>query len=241
MRTTTTLITALIAGATLVAVTGCSGGNGSWSTTITGHPSGAADGDGQRADEITQTLNDLRKVDPCTLLDRDVIKTMTHVSVGVHLPGRQLSECWVDTDLDEYESGWSFGVDVGRLYRPNKQSKKETVNDEEYMVDSNESTCSYTRIVSDSVGVILSTLTPPSADGGDPCEMAKTYLAEAGATFTDMGERDQQLTKPQIPLASHDPCEAAGEVAKTLTRETTSPRIPTPTPQGAPASAPGPR
>ncbi|HEY7044157.1 MAG TPA: hypothetical protein VH419_10860, partial [Nocardioidaceae bacterium] len=222
MRIRKTISAALLAA---VMLAGCSGTSGTWVPHADG-PRGpeASDKDNpaDRTKNITDVLTELRDVDPCALLDREVIKTLTKVSVGPHLPGRHLSECHVDTDIDEYTIGWSFGVDVGQLFHPAKQTQQEKINDEDYYTATDDTACSYTRLVSPAVGVTLTTIAPLSNDGDDPCDMAKAYLTKAGATFTDLPRRDQQLTKPQIPLAGHDPCETAPEVAKALHAETTS-------------------
>lgn len=206
---------------------------GGCTTTVPGTPTAAdptgsasARGPGSEkewAKELATEFAELRKVDPCTLLDRDVIQAIAGATAGIYLPGQHLSECRVDTDIDDHTPGWGFSVDVGALYDTKKTTaREEKVNNETFYVAGDEMSCSYTRMVTDIIAVQLSVWTPPFTDtSGDPCEMGKSYLTKAMTSFTDMGRRGQKRTEPQLPLATHDPCEAVPEVAKAMDTDAT--------------------
>jgi hypothetical protein len=229
MRTTWKALTTILA-VLAVSTSGCTDDNSFWSGDRTGDKnfegglsddgSSASSSTGSKAgqtDEVAQTLDDLRDVDPCSLLDREAIKKVTQVDVGVHVPGSELSSCRVDTEVDDLELGWSFGVDVGLLYKPADHVKKETIADQEYFIEGRGSTsCAAIHMITEDVGVSLTAIAPPSDSPDDPCEVAKTYLTEAGPSFTVMGKRNQQLTKPQLPLADRDPCEAGPQIGETF-------------------------
>jgi len=173
---------------------------------------------------LTAEFAKLRDVDPCALLDREAIKVITRVKVGDHVPGRHLSECGVDTEIDEFTPGWSFSVDVGVLYQPSEHNRRrETIDNREFFVDDDDRRCEYTLMVSDDIGVSLATSAPPFDKTGtideSPCDMAQSYLTKAIESYTAMRLREQRLTLPQLPLASHDPCEAVPEVAQALGTE----------------------
>ncbi|OLF06923.1 hypothetical protein [Actinophytocola xanthii] len=174
-------------------------------------------------EELTAAFAELRDVDPCTLLDRAVIKNITDAQVGIHIPGRHLSECQVDTEIDKYTPGWSFAVDVGLFYEATEDIRHERIDTEMFFIEGDEYRCTYTRMVNANVGVALTATIPPPIEGRpaveDPCEMAKSYLAETGTTFIEMGRREQQLTEPQLPLATRDPCETVDNVAQAMNTE----------------------
>jgi hypothetical protein len=183
-------------------------------------PSGAGSGASSEAEwakEMATEMAKLREVDPCTLLDREIIAAVAEATAGIHLPGSHLSECRVDTDIDEHTPSWSFSVEVGTLFDAKKaNAREEKINDEQYFVTSDGGGCTYTRMVTDIIAVDLRVTVPITQADGDACEIAKSYLTQAGTSFTNMGRRDQHLTEPQLPLATHDPCEAVAEVAKAM-------------------------
>lgn len=185
-------------------------------------PSGAGsasapDSEKEWAKAMATEFAKLREVDPCTLLDREVIEAVAGATAGIHLPGRHLSECRVHTDIDEHTPSWSFSVEVGTLFDAKEaNAREETINDEQFFVTSDGGGCTYTRMVTDSIAVDLRVSDPITQAEGDACEIAKSYLTQAKTSFTDMGRRDQQLTEPQLPLATHDPCEAVAEVAQAM-------------------------
>ena len=188
------------------------------SGTDAGSASAAApDSEEEWVKAVAAEFAKLREVDPCTLLDREVIEAVAGATAGIHLPGRHLSECQVHTDIDEHTPSWSFSVDVGTLFDPQGASaREETLDDEQFYVTSDEGGCAYTRMLTGIIAVELRVSEPITQTGGDACAIAKSYLTQAMASFTDMGRRDQELTEPQLPLATHDPCEAVAEVAQAM-------------------------
>jgi hypothetical protein len=209
---------------------GCSSGS-SWIPGVggdgkasIGDSAGRRQADGIDADDarrIVEQFATLREVDPCALLDRDIIKDITHAAtVDEPLPGEELSQCAVGTTIDEFDAGWDFTVEVGELYKPSDNTRRETVAGEEFLIDSDEDICWYTRMAGPNVGVNLKVIAPPLDDtAGEPCEMAASYIRKAVKLFTTMGQRSQGLTEPQLPLAAHDPCEAVPDVSRRLNTE----------------------
>jgi hypothetical protein len=174
--------------------------------------------DEKQAHQMLAQFAKLREVDPCALLDRGIIKDVTHAAtVEQPVPGKELSQCAVGTRVDEVETGWDFVSDVGTLYEPSRSTRRDTVDGHEFFVDSDGDTCYYTRIVAPRIGVTVKVFAPPlDKTGSDPCGMAASYVARAVTLLTTMGHRAQARTQPPLPLAAHDPCEAVPDIAHSL-------------------------
>ncbi|MCE7012137.1 hypothetical protein LWC34_56400 [Kibdelosporangium philippinense] len=161
--------------------------------------------------ENIPVLQALRQIDPCAMLDLEVIKK---ISEGPELnsiaPGDLLNECTVSVGQNDLKETWSFeviaGVPVGA------DGAEDIAGVQFTKFSSRPTSCNYTTPMSKTFGLALQTTWHGLSSEQPPkpsCDVAKQYLTDTIARWKTPPKRSEHKTTPALPLATIDPCIAA--------------------------------
>ncbi|CAL9677617.1 hypothetical protein SUDANB95_07943 (plasmid) [Actinosynnema sp. ALI-1.44] len=216
---------ALLLGAALLTLAGCTGTGGDSAPPTAGSSAAAAE-DGALAglpEEYRKQAAAFiahRKIDACGLHDVEAAKKVSGDQGDEIMPAQDgLQNCTLRLSKGEFNSTWTLYLEVGAEFDAGRrqQAAPETLPGglEVFTEESDEKSCTLARPLDDEFAVELrvrfgggSGDAPPK----QPCAFAREYVTEMATLWNNPPQRGSGRTSPDLGLARLDPCKAAAAV-----------------------------
>ncbi|MFC5054258.1 hypothetical protein [Saccharothrix xinjiangensis] len=161
-----------------------------------------------------QAFAKFRSIDACALHDIAAAQQVTGDQGDEIVPGRDgLHQCVLRLHKSEFESTWTFTVEVGALFESQRRrdAAPETLAGMEMFIREDDHGCTVSKALDDTHAIEMRTGSVTDAPRR-PCDVLREYVSKLAPLWTDPPARDSGATSPRLSLAGIDPCVTAAAV-----------------------------
>ncbi|GLZ28181.1 hypothetical protein Lesp02_03710 [Lentzea sp. NBRC 105346] len=155
-----------------------------------------------------------RAIDACGMHDPKAAEKITGDKGDQIAPAaRGLNQCSLDLNKSEFESTWSFQIDVGDDFGADRrrEAAPEDIAGMRVFRRESDRNCELVRPLDDEYGIRL-TVSPRTARDQPPpkpaCDVAREYVKDTAELWKTPPQRGAGRTSPDLPLGRVDPCDA---------------------------------